>query len=127
MEDIAYLVTERFVNVDKEGNPIRRREATQILCKIESVARSEYYEAATQDLKPEITMTISHNIDYGGQKLVMYNDKLYDVLRTYWKGDTVELVLAKRIGTVEEREAVLIMPDGEEVFFENGDRLTVDY
>lgn len=127
MEDIAYLVKEKYVSVDSEGNVIRRREAREVLCKVESISRREFYAAATQDLRPELTLTISHQIDYDGEKLVTYHDKLYDVIRTYWQGDEVELTLTKRAGTEEEREAVLIMPDGSEVIFENGDRLTVDY
>ena len=120
MDDIAYLITTSQVATDSEGNIIDRIHARQVFCKIESVTRREFYDAATQDIEPEFEMIISHRIDYDGERLVMYGDRLYDVIRTYWRGEEVTLTLARAVGTQEDREAVLIMPDGTPVTFVDG-------
>lgn len=127
MEDIAYLVTETYEDTDDEGNIIRQRNASHVLCKIQSVTRREFYQAATQDITPEIEMIISHRIDYNGEKYVIYNDILYDVTRAYWENDKVSLTLSRSIGSFEKREGVLIMPDGSTVIFNDGKRLTINY
>lgn len=127
MEDIAYLITEEYVNTDSEGNVIKRRSAKQTFCKIKKVTRREFYEAATQDIHPQYDMTISHRIDYNDEELVLYNDTLYNVARVYWKADEVSLTLVRDIGTLEKLEGILVMPDGSTVTFHDGKRLTVDY
>ena len=100
MEDIAYLVTEKITGVDDDGNELKKWLSNRVFCKVRSVTRSEFYNAATDGLKPNLDITISHRIDYNGEKVVWYNDQLYDVIRTYWNGDEVELTLQSRIGNI---------------------------
>lgn len=127
MEDIAYLVSESYISTDAEGNRLQKRNLSQVFCKIQSVTRKEYYDAATQDIAPELDMTISHTIDYDNQEMVMYHGVLYDIIRVYWRGDAVSLTLARRAGTVEDQEAILIMPDGSPVIFADKKELTINY
>lgn len=127
MDDIAYLVNEAYISTDAEGNRLQRRRLTEIFCKIQSVTRREFYDAATQDITPELDMTISHSIDYDGQDMVFYNGILYDVVRVFWRGDAVSLTLAKRIGVTADQEAILVMPDGSPVIFADGDTLSMNY
>lgn len=103
MDDVAVLVEYGTADYDSEGNPIKTTRRTPVFCKINAVGRSEYYNAASEGLKPELTMTISHQIDYSGEKVVEYNGCLYDVIRTYWRGDEVELTLQPKTGTQSER------------------------
>ena len=98
MEDIAYLIKEVPDGIDEDGNEIIVRAPRKVFCKTASISRSEYYEAATDGLKPDIAITISHSIDYEGEKLVRFRGDLYDVIRTYWRGDEVELTLSGKIG-----------------------------
>lgn len=99
MEDVAYLIKQNTTGYDDEGNPIVTRSMHQVFCKYGSVTRTEFYQAAEQDLTPELEITISHRIDYEDEKLVFFHDQFYDVMRTYWNGDEVELTLAKSTRT----------------------------
>lgn len=94
MDGVAYLIKETQNGTDAEGNLLTTEELQQIFCQVHSVTRSEFYSAATQELTPELEMTISHRIDYQGQELVEYEGRRYKVLRTYWRGDEVTLTLA---------------------------------
>lgn len=127
MDDVAKLVTEYYEGQDSEGNPNIRRYAVEVFCKVRSVSRYEYYRAAEQNLRPDIVMTISHRIDYNGEKMVIYDGKIYDVLRSYWSGDEVEITLSERIGDTMERYATLEMPDGFILLMPDEYRLKIKY
>ncbi len=103
-DDIAYLIKEKTTGTDSDGNEIIKRTSRMVFCRVRSVSRDEYYDAATDDLKPEIMITISHRIDYDSEKLVELNGEYYDVIRTYWREDEVELTLQKSIGIRKEEE-----------------------
>ena len=127
MEDVARLITERYIGQDSDGNPTLKRYATEIFCKVGAVSRNEFYRAAEHDLHPDLVITISHKIDYNGEKLVMYNGKLYDVIRSYWAGDEVELTLTEKTGEELERYASLEMPDGCVLLLPGDYRLQLGY
>ena len=103
-DDIAYLIKEKTTGTDSDGNEIIERMPRMVFCRVRSVSRDEYYDAATDDLKPEVMITISHRIDYDSEKLVELNGEYYDVIRTYWREDEVELTLQKSIGIRKEEE-----------------------
>ena len=56
-----------------------------------SVRQSEYYQASAQGLKPEITFEI-HSLEYAEEKLIEFNQKEYRILRSYKKGEIIELI-----------------------------------
>jgi SPP1 family predicted phage head-tail adaptor len=61
-----------------------------------SIRSSEFYQAHVAGLKPELNLII-RQIEYNGESRVRWNDKVYDVLRTYSKNDElIELTCAKR-------------------------------
>lgn len=103
-DDIAYLIKEKTTGTDSDGNETIERTSRMVFCRVRSVSRDEYYDAATDDLKPEVMITISHRIDYDSEKLVEFNGEYYDVIRTYWREDEVELTLQKSIGIRKEEE-----------------------
>lgn len=104
MDDFAYLIKEEATGTDADGNEIIRKTTRGVFCKVRSITSAEFYEAATDNLKPEAVLTISHSIDYEDEKLVKWRGEYYDVLRTYWAGDAVELTLTKTIGITEGTE-----------------------
>ena len=107
MDDIVYLINEEATGTDADGNEIIERTERKVFCQVRGISRAEFYDAATDNLKPEIAVTVSNKIDYHGEKLARYHGKLYDIIRTDWRGDAVELMLAYSIGITEG-------PDGEE-------------
>ena len=127
MEDIAFLIKEEYESTDSDGNIIRRRTPKKVLCNVRSVTRNEFYQAATQDLRPDITITISNKIDYDDEKLIVHDFELYDVIRAYWSGDEVELTCQKRIGETLRRDGYLVLPDGCRLEMPNAETLLINY
>lgn len=77
------LITPAAIEYDDIGNQIETDPIeTPILCRLNSVGRSEFYNAATAGLRPELVFTI-HGYEYNGQKLVKFEGVQYRVIRTY--------------------------------------------
>lgn len=64
------------------GDPILIPTRKSILCDVQSVTRSEHYQAAANGLKPEIVFVVN-KYDYEGEKQVEFEGKSYNVIRTY--------------------------------------------
>lgn len=116
VDDVCMLIAEGVPVYDSEGNEVVQTEERQVLCKVGSVTRSEFYQAATADLRPELTVYLSNAVDYAGEKLVRYpaadDGDLYSVIRTYRGGsrrsgaagpDSIELILTRKVGHYGER------------------------
>ncbi|MED4783445.1 phage head closure protein [Brevibacillus choshinensis] len=80
------LILPGRVEQDEIGNeiPVDPIETT-ILCDLKSVSRSEFYNAAATGLRPELVFVI-HKYEYNGERLVEFDGKRYNVLRTYATG-----------------------------------------
>lgn len=77
------LITPSQIVQDEVGNQIETDPIeTPILCRLNSVGRSEFYNAAAAGLRPELLFTI-HGYEYNGQKLVKFEGVQYRVIRTY--------------------------------------------
>lgn len=73
--------------IPQEGEPIRR----SVFARVESVSRSEFFEAGRNGLSPDFKFTM-FAYDYEGEKIVEYQGKRYAVYRTYLgRDDTLEL------------------------------------
>ena len=64
---------------------------TEVFCRVQSVARSEFWRAKENGLEPDILFTLSEYADYHDEKIVLYRGKRYRVLRTYVKNHAIEL------------------------------------
>lgn len=73
-----------------------------VFCKIGGITRAEFYSAATADHHPELTVRLSNQADYEGEKTASYNGVRYSIIRTYTgRGlglDEIELILERKIG-----------------------------
>lgn len=58
-----------------------------------SVRSKEYYEARTLDLKPELMFEIRSS-EYDGEEKLKHETKVYEIIRTYDKGEITELICA---------------------------------
>ena len=73
--------------IPQEGDPIRRK----VFARVESVSRSEFFEAGRNGLSPDFKFTM-FAYDYNGEKIVEYHGKRYAVYRTYLgRDDKLEL------------------------------------
>lgn len=80
------MVTDAY-GIPQESTP----ETRVVYARVESVSRSEFFEAGRNGLSPEFKFTM-FAYDYDGQKIVEYQGKRYAVYRTYLgRDDTLEL------------------------------------
>lgn len=101
MNDILTLVGRSF---DEDGN-LTSETRRDVFCKLESVGRSEFYQAQATDLRPELVFVLADYYDYEGEFLCIYEGTWYRVIRTYRKGQELEIVVqtaaAEEVGTDE--------------------------
>lgn len=96
MDDAIILVKTPTYTRDEEGNMNPSTQERQVLCRNESLTRSEFYQAAQVGMHPEYMFVLSHYRDYEGEKFIKYTDwtntekDLY-VTRTYRRPDSTEL------------------------------------
>lgn len=68
-----------------------------VFCDKRFVTRTEFYQAATTDYKPEIILKLKI-ADYAGQKYVKFNNEVYTVIRTYEaSSEDIEITLESGI------------------------------
>ena len=68
----------------------------QVYCTIRSVGMREAYEALSHGLRPEYVFVLTHSFEYQGEKRCRYQEKLYNVLRTYvTESDGIEIVVER--------------------------------
>lgn len=92
---VCKLVSET-VTYDSQGNRQPTLTKKEVFCQSRGVWASEYYAAAKTDLKPSVVLILSDDRDYNGEKVVEFDSKTYDVIRTYPKDGTMELTLQAR-------------------------------
>ncbi len=69
---------------DVNGDPVTREQISEMVyAEIKSIGQSEFYQAQTADIKPEIKFRITDYMDYQGQKYLIHEGIRYTVLRTY--------------------------------------------
>lgn len=89
--DIINLI-EVTPTVNDMGDTIEREIKTEVFADKQSIRQSEFYQAAATGLRPEL-MFVIRSIDYNQQPRLEYNNKTYNIIRTYEKdGELIELV-----------------------------------
>ncbi len=69
---------------------------TQVYANRKSVRSKEFYDSRLVGLKPELMFEI-RSFEYDGHEKVKYNNKVYVIIRTYDKGETMELIVSSFI------------------------------
>ena len=70
-------------------------EGRELLCGLRSISRSEFYQAAATDYRPELVFILADYLDYNGETLVRYEGQYYRVIKTYRHGLELELTVSK--------------------------------
>lgn len=75
----------------------RTPQETEVFAEIQSVKMNEFYTALNDGIQPEYIFVLTDYSDYNGEKLVRYEDMLYDVVRTYTpvNGQTIHITVKK--------------------------------
>lgn len=63
-----------------------------VFCSVRSVGMKEFYQASATDFHPEITFVLADYLEYENEKLADHNGTRYRIMRTYRKGQELELV-----------------------------------
>lgn len=82
------------------GSYLAVEKTRKVLANISSVKQSEFYQAQVSGLKPEIVFKI-RSFEYKDEKLVLYKNKKYDVIRTYSTLEGIlEIVCIEKLGNL---------------------------
>ena len=87
-----YLVDEvESEKEDEYGDPVSDRILKQRFADLKSISQTEFYQAQTNDYKPELKFELADYLDYAGEKKVVYEGFVYKVLRTFVIGRKIEI------------------------------------
>lgn len=80
------------------GALVNTEAETEILCAVQSVGRSDFYQAMQNGLALDLVFVINP-VNYSGEKFIEYSSKRYEVTRTYQSDpDTLYLYAGEAVG-----------------------------
>ena len=84
---------------DEYGNEKITYEKRKVYVMPRGVYSSEFYNAAQAGLHPEITFEMTNRADYNGERLIEFEDVVYNIIRDDWNAqkDKISLVCEKRV------------------------------
>lgn len=94
-KDVGYVMRE-VPGLDEMHRPKVSYTEEQVFCNVKSIGQSEFYQAQTAGLKPEIKIEVKL-VDLNGATHFKYNNTIYKILRTYKKEDITELTLTSMV------------------------------
>ena len=92
MNEILTLVGRTLA---KDRYTVVSETSRAVFCRLDSISRTEFYQAQATDLRPELQFTISDYLDYEGECLCIYEGTWYRVIRTYRKGQELEIIVQR--------------------------------
>ena len=96
--EVITLVSERKTQNDF-GVWETTKTSRDVFCQVDSVTRSEFFEAGRNGLNPKFRFTMFAG-DYEGEQIVIYKGKSYGVYRTHiGRTDDIELYVERKGGT----------------------------
>ncbi len=82
--------------VDSNGYPTQENTDTEVWANVKSATRAEFYSANANGIDVSKMFEV-HAEDWGGQTQVVYNGRVYDIIRAFQKGlGVVELTCSDR-------------------------------
>lgn len=87
--DVLQLVSESVREHGVFDNP--SETTRQVFCEVQSVGRSEFYQASAIGITVSIVFVLTVDADYQNEKEVIYKGQRYRVIRTYVSDDGIEL------------------------------------
>lgn len=99
-DSIATLKGVPTATYDEYGNESITYTDSDVFVMPRGVYNAEFYNAAQAGLHPSITFELTNKADYHGEKLIEWEGKLYNIIRTDWTAqrDRISLICEERIG-----------------------------
>ena len=84
---------------DIYGNEVITYTAKNVYVMPRGVYNAEFYNAAQAGLHPSITFVLANKADYDGEKIIEWEGKTYNVIRTDWAAqrDAISLICEERV------------------------------
>lgn len=89
MNDILTLVGRIL---DDDGYTVKTETRRDVFCRLDSIGRSEFYQAQATDLRPELKFVLADYLDYNDEYLCVHRGAWYRVIRTYRNGQELEII-----------------------------------
>ena len=99
MNEVLTLI-KQTQGTDEYGDPVIQETSREVFGGLQSVGQAEFYQAHATGLKPELKFTLADHWDYEGETLVEHDGQRYRVLRTYRKGQELEITLYREVNPV---------------------------
>lgn len=96
MNDVITLI-QQTRSVDDYGDPVITETTRDVFAKLESIGQKEFYQAHAVGLQPEVKFVLADYLDYDGEEAVLHNVQRYRVLRTYRKGQELEITVYREV------------------------------
>lgn len=94
MADVCYLITDAPAAHGVHGN--KDSSERMVYCTVQSVTRSEYYQAHNAGMQPSYVLKLAHYAEYEDELKLRFRDKEYRVIRTYITQDGgIELTIQR--------------------------------
>lgn len=68
---------------------------TVVFAEVISVSQNEFYKALQNGITPELVFRLTDYGDYDGQKVFLYDDERWRVIRTYVQEESLFIVAGK--------------------------------
>lgn len=95
-DDIAFLCKETITK-DEYLNERSELKERKVFVRKKSVGSREFYQAATTDYHPVVTLVLADYFDYDNEKIVVFEGETFEVVRTYRVGNKLELTLQEKV------------------------------
>ena len=67
----------------------------EVFAEVMSASQNEFYKARENGLAPELVFKLTDYGDYNGEKILVYDEKRWRVIRTYIKEEALFIVVGK--------------------------------
>ena len=112
MDAVCKLI-QKTMSYDELHFPTATETSREVMCKVDSVSRSEYFNAGKAGLTPEYVFTINR-IEYNGESELEYESKRYGIYRTYKTDDDMMELYAEYKSGVTDVDRTPPTPPQEE-------------
>lgn len=96
MSEVLTLI-QQTRGVDDYGDPVITETTREVFAKLGSIGQKEFYQAHAVGLQPELKFVLADYLDYDDEPMVEHNGQRYRILRTYRKGQELELTVYREV------------------------------